>query len=368
MDEIQKFVEEARQKDWSDNRTREALLANGWSATQVDAALSGLTVPKPPAATELLRRDNSMHHSPSRPTITALEAALQHVLLWVFTLTSSIMIGVVSLALFGNRSNGSSETLLTYVVLELVTFLPFALLFWRYSRRLRREPELMTGKVWSIITIVLHSVGLIGSLVALVLVIILVHGPETTAGLVASGAIGLMNGLVVLAYALANFAKAPQSRLRKGYLQIFPVLLFVLIGVLGIFSLLRVGPLRADDQTRQNLVSTVQKIHNYTQDHKALPIQLSQVSGASADVTYKTLNAYTYQVCADFKKKYDPGYSVSTDAMDDSYVDTWGFQYGRAGNNCWKFTDANLKNTPQPGVHVEMPAICTGAQTNCVTN
>ena len=374
MDEIQKFVDDARQKGWEDDRTREALLANGWSAPQVDAALSGLSVPKPPSASEgvaPVHHDNPPHHEPGRPSINALQAALQHVLLWVFTLTSSIMIGIVSFALFGNRSDGSSETLLTYVVLELVTFAPFAFLFWRYLLRMGREPELMTGKVWSIITIVLHSIGLIASVIAFILVIILVHDNATLAGLVASGTIGTMNALVVLAYALANFTKAPQSRFRRSYLLAFPYLLFILIGVLGVFAMLRVGPLRADDQTRQNLTTTVQKIHEYAGEHKSLPNNLSQVSGAPAGVTYKNLGTYTYQVCANFKKKYNPEYTVSTDAQDDSYADKWAFQYGKAGNNCWKFLNADLQKQAQPAATTSTPQICSGLayqSTTCVTD
>jgi hypothetical protein len=250
-----------------------------------------------------------------------------------------------------------------------VTFVPFAFLYWRYVRRLRKEPELMTGKIWSIITIVLHSIGLIASVIAFVLVIILVHDTATTAGLVASGVIGLMNALVVLAYSLANFAKTPQSWLRTYYLRAFPVLLFILIGVLGVFSLLRVGPLRADDQTRQDLVATVQKAHDYTQDHNALPSNQSQVPSVAAGVTYHMVDGYTYQVCANFKKNYDPGYSINTEAQDDSYVDKWSFQYGRVGNNCWKFYDSELKNKAQPSTGTT-PQICNGytSPAGCVVN
>lgn len=367
---IEKFVADARQKGWSDEQTRNALVDNGWSASQVEAALSGLVVPKPPSTPD--KREVASQHQASthaRPSITALQAALQHVLLWVFTLTSSIMIGIVSYALFGGESS-SSKTLITYVVLELVTFAPFAFLFWRYLRRLRREPELMTGKVWSIITIVLHSVGLIGSVIAFVLVLVLVHDANTMAGLVSSAVIGLMSGVVVLAYVLANFAQKPQLRVRMWYLRFFPVLLFMLIGVLGIMALLQVGPLRADDQTRQNLVTTVRAIHDSSQKHAgAPPRSLSELSGVPSGVTYRTTDTFTYEVCANFQKDHTSSYENNDVVQDDTYVGVWSFQYGRAGENCWKFTNESAKSRTYPGPDPSVPQVCTTQDiTRCITN
>jgi len=352
MDGLKQFVDSAREKGWNDGHIKEALLNNGWDAAQVDTALGGLDVPVPvpmaPAhggyAHEAGHRPGP--HKPERPTISALQAALQHVLLWLFTLMSSIMISVVAFTLFDNSSAGSSDTLLTYLVLELVTFAPFAFFYWQYLRQLGKQPELMTGKVWSIITIVLHSVGLIGSVISFILVIILVNGGETTAGLVSSGTIGAMDALVVAAYVWANFAKDTKSQARTWYLRLFPIALFVLIGILGVMALVRVGPLRADDQTRQDLSSLVSDVRDYADDNKALPQSESDLSDVPDGVTYERLSTTEYEVCGTFKKGTDDSsysYYNSTDDYDD-YVSTYTFYGKDAGHNCWTFQNYNLVN------------------------
>lgn len=350
MDGLKKFVDDARTHGWDDDRIRQTLHANGWQMAQIDAALQGMEVPVAPVAPVAPQAGHHAEHG-GRPSITALQAALQHVLLWLFTLTSSIMVGVVSAALFGGGSS-SSEVLLTYVVLELVTFAPFAVLYWQYVRRLKRgEPDLMTGKVWSIITIVLHSLGLIGSVVGFVLVIILVHNGGTTAGLVSTGTIGIMDALVVVAYLLANFAKSVHSPLRRRYLQLFPVLLFVLIATLGVLALLRVAPLRHDDQTAQNLVTTVNKIHNYANDNGQLPGSLHDLSGVPAGVTYTRTNSTQYKVCANFKKDHGfGGYSGSNDyPTDDTYVSKYDFDHSKSGEQCWSFQNTDLQDQASNG-------------------
>lgn len=362
MDPVQQFVTDARAKGWDDEQTRQALLAAGWEAVQVDAALSGLHVPKPPvvagmhhgtpatsagsapalvpASTSALA-SASVQHGPTRPSIHPLQAALHHVLLWVFTLTSSTMIGIVCAALFAGGI-GSSETLLTYLVLELVTFTPFAVLYWLYLKQLKQEPDVTTGKVWSIITVVLHSIGLIGATIAFILVFVLVHNAGTKAGLIASGTIAVMDALVVIAYGLANFAKLPLPRLAKRYVRVFPIALFVLIAILGVISLFRLAPLRADDQTKQNLSTTVQKVHQYAQDHHKLPASLGDVSGVPGDVSYERTSAITYQVCATFRTGSDY-YDTTTSVLDDSYSERYVFSGTNAGRNCWKFKNYALE-------------------------
>lgn len=344
--ELQEFINKARKKQLGDDAIKDKLLAAGWQESAVAAALSSsgsdeLAVPLPPDLTA----PHPDGHTGARPSITALQAALQHVLLWVFTLTTSVMVGVVSAVLFGKGSSGSSEALLTYVVLEAVTFAPFAFLYWRYVRELKRQPSLMTGRVWSIITIVLHSIGLIGAVVGFILVLILVHDGETMPGVVATSVIGVMNALVVSAYALANFVKSPGGSLRLWYLRLFPLLLFTLVAVLGVFALVRVGPLRADDQTKQNLVTTITKIHEYAVDNTKLPEGLGVVPGVPAGVTYERLSTSGYRLCGEFKVSHKGMYASSyqNSEQDDSYPSRYLFDGTGSGNQCWKFYNSDLR-------------------------
>lgn len=204
----------------------------------------------------------------------------------------------------------------------------------------------MTGRVWSIITIVFHSIGLLGAIVSFILVLLLVHNSAFKAGVISSATIGIMDALVVAAYVIANFSKVPLSQGRRKFLTIFPAALFVLIATLALFALLHVGPLRADDQTKQNLATTVNKVHQYVSTNKHLPDNLTALNGAPSGVTYQRLSADTYNVCAAFKVNHDNGGYNGTDGMDDSYVDASEFDTGHAGNNCWKFQNYDVQTVP----------------------
>jgi hypothetical protein len=350
VDGVQQFIADARAKGMDDAHIRELLLGNGWVAGQIDAALGGLNVPPPPAAVAPAPAP-SLGVAPAsptpatpagRPSISALEAALQHVLLWLFTATSSVMIGIVSATLFGS-GDGSSESLLTYVVMETVTFLPFLGLFYYYLRQQKKQPDLTTGRVWSIITIVLHSIGALGAIIALILILVLVRDGDTAAGLAASTAIAVMNILVVAAYVLANFTKTHNTRFHRRALVAFPIALAVLVASFGVLALVRVGPLRADDQTRQNLVSSAESVRSYTKSNDRLPATAAQVPKLAEGVSYKKLTSSTYELCATFNNDRK-GYGDKT-ISDDSYISKYEFENNEAGENCWTFKSYSVQNS-----------------------
>jgi hypothetical protein len=340
--ELQHFIEKARAHGMSDQQITKLLLDQGWEESQVQMAVLGLEVPRPQAAQPGESGHQHVNPAEGKKSIGPLEAALQHVMLWVFTLSSSIMIGVVSASLFGSDS-GSSETLLTYLVVEIVTFIPFCVIFVNYLRQFSHEPQLATGKVWSIMTILIHSVGLIGSLITLLLVAILVHDKDTSAALVASGAISLMNAFVVTAYVTANFVK-PHYSWRGLVIKFFPAALFVLIAIFGVIALTRVGPLRSDDQTRQRLVDVVKAVQTETQSTKKLPDNLAAVSVDSSGITYAKTNSTTYSLCANFVTDSKSNGSYSGHTITDDYVSKYDFDSTDKGKNCFTVESYTLSN------------------------
>ncbi len=355
MNNVKQFVAEARSKGLHDEQIKQLLINAGWAETEAQVAVLDLSIPSAPHTaqdTSSVEPSQSQPHANVNPhtkvndkSISALEAALQHVLLWVFTITTSIMIGVVSYELFGARS-GSSETLLTYLVLEVFTFIPFAILFSNYLKKFRKQSDLKTGKVWSIITIVLHSLGLIGALATFVLVLVLVDGgDDTTALLVSSAAIATMNALVVSAYVIANFVK-PTYAWRKKVLPLFPILLLVLISIFGILALVRVGPLRADDQTRKQLVSIVKAIREEAKSSKSLPATLQDVDANTVGVSYAKQTNTKYQLCADFNKGIDSGYDRGNYDIDDTYISTYDFEAENNGQQCFTIKATSLIPDP----------------------
>lgn len=344
MDEVSQFITEARNKGLNDSQIKQLLLTNGWTEAQAQTVLLGLSVPAAPipgqGTSEGRHASSAQQSKKEEKSISALEAALQHVLLWVFTFTSSIMIGVVSFVLFGSDSN-SSEALLTYLVVELVTFIPFLILFGQYLRQFRKQPDLKTGKVWSIITIVLHSLGLIGALTTFILVIVLVHDGDSSAVLASSAAIAVMNALVVGAYVAANFVK-PSYRWRTRLLPFFPIALFILIAFFGVLALTRVGPLKADDETRQRLVDTTNAIKDETKDNKALPESILGIDADTEGISYKKLSSSTYRLCANFNKDTD-SYSYGDDGpTSDDYISKYDFEGTDNGNQCFTLESSYL--------------------------
>lgn len=343
------FIEQAREKNLTDDQIVHMLVDNGWGESRARAEVLGLSVPAPPQESNVSDSANTSlaAHSPPESdqhraddsleepkSISALEAALQHVLLWVFTLTSSIMIGMVSAVLFSSNANPSANTLITYLVLETVTFIPFVIFFYLYLKKLKNYLELRTGKVWSIITIVLHSLGLIGALVSVLLAVLLIDSQDQTPVAIAGTAIAIMNALVVGAYVAANFAKGRYG-LRKRLLRIFPITLALLITIFGVFALLNLGPLRADETTVKNLVQTTEAIRDYAKDNNRLPANLETVSDASTDVTYRRLNATTYELCATFQREAESDYNFGTSEIKDDYISDYFFTYHRSGEDCF---------------------------------
>jgi hypothetical protein len=338
--ELQQFVDKARAHGMTDQQITQLLLEQGWEERQVQTAILGLEVPRPTAAPTHNPVGGHPVSAETKKSIGPLEAALQHVMLWVFTLSTSIMIGVVSASLFGS-DNSSSETLLTYLVVETVTFIPFCLIFVNYLRQFVRERDLATGKVWSILTIVFHSVGFIGSLITLLLVAILVHDKDTSAALVASAAICLMNAFVVTAYVTANFVK-PHYAWRGLVIKFFPAALFVLIAIFGVIALTRVGPLRHDDQTRQRLVTVVEAVRTDVKANKKLPDNLASLHTDTNGITYKIANNSNYSLCATFLTDSSRDSHYRSDSITDDYVSKYEFSDTKKGENCFNVEATDL--------------------------
>lgn len=338
--ELQPFIDQARQRGIDDAQIIQLLVDQGWQEPTAKAAVYGLTVPSPqsmPVASQASTdavdtKKSAVHH---RPSLGALEAALQHVLLWVFTFATTVALGFASFALFGSSSDSSSETLLTFLVVELVTFVPFVVFFTHYLRKQKATPELGTNKIWSIITIVFHSVGLMSALVSLLLTVILVQDDTSMPILAWSSAVAAINAAVVVAYVTANFAKIANSTKRMILIG-FPIALFVIILIFSLLALSKVGPLRADDETRQQLVEIVEAVKDHTEDSASLPESLSVVSVDASGVTYRKISTSTYELCAVFNVGGGDGYYGSSESpVNDDYVSDYDFSNEDSGENCF---------------------------------
>ena len=335
MPELETFVKDARDKGLDDDTIRKALLTEGWDPSLVTAALTGVTVPKPTT-------DQAAHNAhPKRPSLSPLMAAIHHILLWFFTGSSAVTITGVVASLFG--TNVSSTALASMIAVTVVTFIPYAVLFILFLLKTRKTPSLIPGKVWSIITICLHSVA--AMVAAITLVVNLIVGESATVT-ISAALILLLDLLVVKTYLFAAFSSEKLRKLRSVVLYAFIPALVILFGILFSMSAFKLGPAKHDEGVRKSLAASVQNIAEYTRTNDKLP-----AAGAvtlEQGVSYNMLSDTTYEVCASFqttnREQSDYYYSRPTYDRTDSYVSDSSFDNDKTGNQCFTFKSDYLTN------------------------
>lgn len=353
---MEDFIKQARHKGLSDEKITELLKSNGWTDDQIQGGLYGLSVPKapgaphvptPPAGTPQPPKTLSPAAGVGRPTISALSASLQHVLLWLFTATSSVMFGVAAGVLYDMNTNGVSDFgrfLTIFLVVELVSFIPFAVFYFVYLRSQRKEPELQTGRVWSIITVVLHSIGLVSATIAFILILCFVRNEAVGPSALYAGGLLVMNLLVVVAYVVANFSPTTLKG-RRWILWALPVGSLVLI--IGFTVALIVGNAQrgSDAGIRADLVSATESVREYANDHNRLPDNLKQAGYSEGNLTYSKDSSYAYQLCAEFSRSAQGASAyTSYDNQSDSYINESTFYNDRSGRQCFTLYNPELRS------------------------
>lgn len=330
------FIREARDKGQTDETIRDALLAQGWDKALVEMELAGLEVPKSDS-----NAPTPSHHQ-QHPSLSPLMAALHHVLLWFFTGSSTITVAAVVASLFG--SSVSSQALTSMIAVTLVTFTPYAALFVTYLLTLRRTPGLVPGKVWSIITVCLHSVAAMAA--AITLIVALINNGEASI-IVSAALILILDAIVIFTYSALGFSRTERKvRAIAAWLHI--PLLVVLFGTLTILSVLKLGPAKHDEQLRSDLTAAVQNVHEYAQTHGSLPNSGSDIS-LPQQIEYKKTGAATYEVCASFKTNSGVAYQSPYSAPSDDYVDEYQFR-APSGYQCFAFQSYELQQNSVRGL------------------
>lgn len=338
MADIKLFIEQARTKGLEDNQIKQALISQGWNEGHVSAALAGLEIPSAPPSS---KTPDLAHQAGKRPSLSPLLAALQHILLWFFTSSSTVTIAGVITTLSG--ADVSSTSLASMIAITIVTFTSYAILFIIFLLKARKTPGLIPGKVWSIITICLHTVG---AMIATITAIVTAITDGESSVLISAILIASLNVIVLVTYCFAAFASLRLERLRQIVIRLYLPILLIFFGVLSVMSLLQLGPAKHDEQLRKDLAVTVQGIRGYAQDNKKLPDTLGALSQNPA-IEYKKKTASSYEVCADFqtkKKSLGRGLVDSpASARDDSYVDEYLFFTYAGGRQCFTFKSAPLQ-------------------------
>jgi hypothetical protein len=273
-------------------------------------------------------------------------AALLHVVLWFFTVSSAVTIGGAIASLYGMEV--SANALASMLAVTVITFIPYAVLFAIFLRKNSEFSGIIPGKIWSIITICLHSVGtMIAAIVAVVTAI--TNGEQAV--LMSAGLIAILDLLVVLTYALAAFGFRT-TKVRNILLALHLPLLIIMFGILFTLSLLNLGPAKHDEDLRRDLSTLVRNIAKKTRQDEKLPESIDNMTN-NRSITYKKLSDKEYQVCANFQTSgrlrspyYYRGASVN---QSDDYVSESQFYASSSGNQCFEFTSGHLEQKEGQG-------------------
>lgn len=334
MPELKTFVDQAREKGLSDDQIREALAAQGWDKAVAEAAILGLDVPKATAETQTTTPQSQAH----RPSLSPMMAALHHVLLWFFVGSSAVTIAGVVASLSGLHV--TTQTLASMIAVTIVTFVPYATFFILYLLKLRKMPELIPGKVWSIITICLHSVT--AMIAAITLVVSLITQGEYSLQLSAGLIMGL-NLVVILTYGFAAFGK---GKIRKIIVWAHIPVLLALFGTLFIMSVMQFGPASHDEQLRKDLAATVNAVYENTLTNNRLP-ENGDGLVKSPEITYEKKTDTTYALCGTFQtanRNRSYGSYRSYAPIGDSYAYESQFEVSTSGKQCFDFTSSALED------------------------
>jgi len=336
MADIGNFIKEARDKGLEDETIRSALADQGWSNAAIDTGLAGLTAP--PSTNSPAASVPVVNHA-QRPSLSPLMAALHHILLWFFTGSSTITIAGVVSSLSG--INVSVDVLAAMIAVTIVTFIPYSALFIVYLRKAKKVPGLVPGKVWSIITICIHSIG---AMIAAITVVINFITNGDSSVILSAGLILALNLIVVTNYCFAAFSSISIARLSRVINYLYLPILFILFGILFVLSVLQIGPAKQDAQTREDLAASVRKAYDYTMSNKRLPTNASDVV-VNQTISYSKKSNTTYEVCGDFKtsRKADSYPRDTSQSQSDGYAYAEMFYASQPGRNCFTFSSNVLE-------------------------
>jgi hypothetical protein len=352
MEKLSAFVTQAREKGLSDESIRKNLELEGWEKEKIDTALVGIDVPKPDAPANIsTHQAASPEAAPNQPfSLSPLMAALHHIILWFFVGSSTVTICGTVASLYG--VNVSSNVLASMIAVTLITFVPYAVLFGIFLGKTRKNPLLVPGKIWSIITICLHSVGAMTA--AIVLAINLILGGSQVF-IISSALIFALDLLVVIAYLFAAFGIHRALKLRMVVISIYLPLLIIMFGILFTMSLMKLGPAKHDEDLRKDLGAVTAKIRTETRNNNKLPDSINGFTSNTA-IRYEKTDAKAYKLCASFQTS-DSNQTTSTsyyyssgtaqENMSDAYVDDYSFYTSRTGENCFSFTSDYLTQKEQ---------------------
>lgn len=386
--ELKTFVETCREQGIGDNKiVNMAVSLDKWDKNLIEAFVvndgndvgidnNESTVNNTVPQKERVKSDSVGNKS--RPQLSAIMMVIHHISLWVFLLTAvPLMIGLILLISSKNSdffyNSGSFETLISFIVVLCVTGGLYGSLFFYYFKKLKYNPELQTGRIFSLINIAFSLITVIGSTITLIVTMVnyLLLGRDKStvdyfAGVSASAennfptstvlvtlSLIILYGSVFITYFASDFMK-PTTVDKNGEQVIAPkrkvIMLtstltsFVLLAILLITSFAFMPSAIKDSKTVDSVSSAMRAIHdNVNEKGELLSLEEFNRLPGSENLTYKIVNDFEYDICAEFENdtsnnRYSYGYD---DRIDDSSI--YRTQQHEKGNHCFEFYNYELK-------------------------
>ena len=386
--ELKTFVETCREQGIGDNKiVNMAVSLDKWDKNLIEAFVvndsndvgidnNESTVNNTVPQKERVKSDSV--GSKSRPQLSAIMMVIHHISLWVFLLTAvPLMIGLILLISSKNSdffySSGSFETLISFVVVLCVTGGLYGSLFFYYFKKLKYNPELQTGRIFSLINIAFSLITVIGSTITLIVTMVnyLLLGRDKstvdyfagvsapvennfpTSTVLVTLSLIILYGSVFITYFASDFMKptivdkngeqviAPK---RKVIMLTSSLTSFVLLAILLITSFAFMPSAIKDSKTVDSVSSAMRAIHdNVNEEGELLSLEEFNRLPGSENLTYKIVNDFEYDICAEFENdtsnnRYSYGYD---DRIDDS--STYRTQQHEKGNHCFEFYNYELE-------------------------
>ena len=386
--ELKTFVETCREQGIGDNKiVNMAVSLDKWDKNLIEAFVvndsndvgidnNESTVNNTVPQKERVKSDSV--GSKSRPQLSAIMMVIHHISLWVFLLTAvPLMIGLILLISSKNSdffyNSGSFETLISFIVVLCVTGGLYGSLFFYYFKKLKYNPELQTGRIFSLINIAFSLITVIGSTITLIVTMVnyLLLGRDKStvdyfAGVSAPAennfpastvlvtlSLIILYGSVFITYFASDFMKptivdkngeqviAPK---RKVIMLTSTLTSFVLLAILLITSFAFMPSAIKDSKTVDSVSSAMRAIHdNVNEEGELLSLEEFNRLPGSENLTYKIVNDFEYDICAEFENDTSNNrYSYSyDDRIDDS--STYRTEQHEKGNHCFEFYNYELK-------------------------
>ncbi len=355
MDELQKFIADARRKKIDDKLIYELMLEEGWSKSEIKRAFLGkdTSVPAKPKSSDA--RDYPVESSTDSRNDTVI-SILQHVFLWVFGIVFIVFIFQViqaPLTQSADSPSSASKTVISFSLALAVAAVVYGGFYVRYLQNLKTQARSHTNRLWSIATIVATGVTFVISSIGLINVLIwqggVFHG-------VAYLLVTVLAVTAALNYGLITFNWPRFINYQLFATKIYPIVLVILAVIAVVASNYAESTIERDLNTQRNLVEASKQVQVAIITNDKLPSSISQ-----AGVIYNKINSHRYQLCADFTERsrylnqssfYSQQPSPSPDNSEiyseNGQISAYGVQTdGRAGRHCFRVNVTSLSEDGQ---------------------